>query len=441
MAAIAPAGFRPGWGPSRVGVEVAVSIPRSARLFTSLLALAACRQDDPGPLGPLDDLVGEVTSDGLVLRGADDTAFAGVSLEVPAGALPTGTAVTVSAVFDGTRLPAGAERVGAQFAVGLGGEVPSADLDLTLPVDAGLVDRFAQGEGDVKVWAREGAGWALVEPDATAPGRVTIPIGGDAVAAAGVKTVVRDASCGDGGGCAGTAADVFDPRACGDAGLCGEVRATGIETDGWALAVDAAGQNVVAVRPAVQAGSIMVIAVALDTGVVTEGPALGVSTADRLNPVSEGTSNTIVVGTGFGGNVSFSLEDHVANAETVHLYAVGAIRAADGAVRRLGVDGRTLFVDDGGRGEARIELEGEGRPSVVVPLDRPGQFAFGDGLVRIVDLDGKELERLAPPPGQEIPAFAPLAAQGDAVAVVTAPGRDPATARREAAGPGEEVPT
>jgi hypothetical protein len=285
MAAIAPAGFRPGWGPSRVGVEVAVSIPRSARLFTSLLALAACRQDDPGPLGPLDDLVGEVTSDGLVLRGADDTAFAGVSLEVPAGALPTGTAVTVSAVFDGTRLPAGAERVGAQFAVGLGGEVPSADLDLTLPVDAGLVDRFAQGEGDVKVWAREGRGL-------------------------GARRAGRDGSgAGDdpdrrrrGGGRGGQdgrprrelrgrrrlrgarAADVFDPRACGDAGLCGEVRATGIETDGWALAVDAAGQNVVAVRPAVQAGSIMVIAVALDTGVVTEGPALGVSTAGSAEP-------------------------------------------------------------------------------------------------------------------------------------------------------------
>jgi hypothetical protein len=165
--------------------------------------MAACSsssEDPPAtatPEAPAEgaaELKSTVGPEGGVLEGAPESEFAGVKLEIPAGALAAPTEIVIRATLDPTPLPSLAERVGAQFSVE-GATSLSSPATLTLPVDAATVSRFEQADSDVKVWVRAGESWKLVEATKAARGTVSIAFDAFSTAAAGVKVTARPALC------------------------------------------------------------------------------------------------------------------------------------------------------------------------------------------------------------------------------------------------------
>lgn len=178
---------------------------RSAVLFALSLSLGGAvlvgcsGSDDPEAAAPTEtatdaaELKATIGPEGGTLEGAPDTMFAGVKLVIPAGALAAASPVIIRPTLDPVPLPELAERVGAQFSIE--GPALASPASLTLPVDAGSVRRFEKGDADVKVWARTGEGWQLVEATATALGSVTIPLATFTTAAAGVKILAGGTFC------------------------------------------------------------------------------------------------------------------------------------------------------------------------------------------------------------------------------------------------------
>jgi hypothetical protein len=166
------------------------------RIAAGLLLLASCATDVQAP----DELSALVGPEGGVLEGLPETAFEGVRLEIPAGALAAPTDVRIRVVSDDTPLPERAERVGTQFAFEPAIEL-AAPARLSLPVFSDQVQRLGQGAGDVKVWVRDSDAWALHEAAATAEDSVTIELASLTTAAAGVLVLGRSISCPPGSTC------------------------------------------------------------------------------------------------------------------------------------------------------------------------------------------------------------------------------------------------
>jgi len=172
-------------------------------VVSSALTLGACGADSDDPAAtpaPGEEQAVEATLSAKVgpgggkLTGAEGTPFAGLVVDIPAGALAAETTITVRETSDPTPLPSLAERVGPQFILEGSGSL-AAPLSLTLPLDAGSVARFDKQVEDIKVWVRAGDGWTLTEPTAATASSVTIPLQAFTAAAAGVKVIARPFSC------------------------------------------------------------------------------------------------------------------------------------------------------------------------------------------------------------------------------------------------------
>ncbi len=173
------------------------------RLFGLLAALnvSACG-DETATHDTITQVSQTIGPAGGVLIGPDDSALAGVRLEFPPAALAAEVSVTIAVFGDPTLLPPKARGVGISFRVGTGelggGDLPlTTPASLTLPVLTEAVASYGKLAEDVKVWVRDGDGWKLVPPTATASGSVTIPIDGTTLAAAGVQITPQDPSCTD----------------------------------------------------------------------------------------------------------------------------------------------------------------------------------------------------------------------------------------------------
>src|SRR5205085_5433451 len=75
-----------------------------------------------------------VPPEGGVVVGPTGSEFEGVLVNLPAGALPSGTVFTISPGTEGDPLPDFAERVGAQFTFGPKDPPLAEPVELTLPV-------------------------------------------------------------------------------------------------------------------------------------------------------------------------------------------------------------------------------------------------------------------------------------------------------------------
>lgn len=173
-------------------------------LCLGLPLLAGCSSDatasapDPETEGlapEIGELRAKVGAAGGELVGAPNSAFAGVRLVVPAGALASETEIVIRASVDPVPLALTAERVGPQFSVEPAGLALAVPAKLTVPFDAELRAQWAQQDSDCKVWLRDGAGWTSAEQTASSPEGVTVELRSLTVAAAGVLVKPLQLSC------------------------------------------------------------------------------------------------------------------------------------------------------------------------------------------------------------------------------------------------------
>jgi len=136
------------------------------------------------------ELQGTIGAEGGELVGASGTAFAGVHLVVPPGALSTSTPITIRAAGDSTPLPVTAVRCGPMFAIEPAGLALATPATLTLPFDDTVVSDQNRFDDEVKVWVKNGENgnsWGQRLQTDDSPGLVTIDLDALQTVAAGVN--------------------------------------------------------------------------------------------------------------------------------------------------------------------------------------------------------------------------------------------------------------
>jgi hypothetical protein len=179
-------------------------VPANHRRFAyaviaSLVVLAACSGDGEDDYRFADSELAATVTEGVlsavippeggVVVGPADTEFEGVRVDLPPGALPSGTIFTISPGTEGAPLPDFAERVGAQFTFGPADAPLAEPVEVTLPVRPETLVPLASGADDVKVWVRAGDTWRLQDAAASSESSVTLALDALSTAAAGVKIV------------------------------------------------------------------------------------------------------------------------------------------------------------------------------------------------------------------------------------------------------------
>jgi hypothetical protein len=130
--------------------------------------------------------------EGGELVGASGTAFEGVRLQVPAGALAAPTALSIVPSDHGTPLPVTAVRCGPMFSLQPAGLALRVPVSLTLPYDEAIIAEQFRFEDQVKVWVSQSDGWGQRLQTDGGTGRVTIELDSFAVVAAGVNPPRED---------------------------------------------------------------------------------------------------------------------------------------------------------------------------------------------------------------------------------------------------------
>lgn len=164
----------------------------SALACVSAAAISGCGEHsdpvEPPPPDEITSLSATLGAEGGLIEGALGTAFEGLRVEIPAGALDQPTTITVTTTLDETPLPEGAFAVGRQYAFDPPAPLKSPAL-VTLPVFAEAVQGFGQDYTSVKVWLKGPQEWQLVEPSSTTAETTTIEMSTLSTTAAGVKLV------------------------------------------------------------------------------------------------------------------------------------------------------------------------------------------------------------------------------------------------------------
>jgi len=149
------------------------------------LVLSACMPEDH----PGESLRSTIGPQGGVLVGAAGTAFAGVRVEIPPGALGAPTEITLAKVDSATPLPATAVGCGPMFALAPSGLRLAQPASVTLPYDPVVVGDQFRFEDEVKVWVArtDASGWTQrLQTDSTASS-VTIELDTLTTVGAGVN--------------------------------------------------------------------------------------------------------------------------------------------------------------------------------------------------------------------------------------------------------------
>jgi hypothetical protein len=151
----------------------------AAHLATVLLAVAAAcggGYGDGGGAQPVQDMQATIGSSGGELAGAKGTAFEGVRLVVPAGALEGDTVIDIKAASSAATLPAGVASAGRQFELSPAGVQFAVPAQLTLPVDPSQVEANSRSAGDVAVSVRNGDEFAQLQQLNGLDGSVTVEL-------------------------------------------------------------------------------------------------------------------------------------------------------------------------------------------------------------------------------------------------------------------------
>ena len=158
-----------------------------ALALAGMLLAVGCDGSGAGAEPATSSLHGAIGAEGGELVGEPGTAFAGVHLVVPPGALTARTEIDIHAAGDTTPLPVTAVRCGPMFAMEPAGLALATPATLTLPYDDTIVTDQNRFDDEVKVWVKNGAAWGQrLQIDGSA-GHVTIQLDALATVAAGVN--------------------------------------------------------------------------------------------------------------------------------------------------------------------------------------------------------------------------------------------------------------
>lgn len=179
------------------------SLHRGLAVAVLLSIVAAC-DDSAIPEAPLEPGTAEIGPEGGTIEPPMESAWSGVKLVVPAGALKTKTRITFKGATDETNLPELAERVGPYLAFDPPGLDLAVPAELTVPLAHDLLSRFDGTPAGCKVWARKDDAWMRIEQLRATKDSVTIPISKLTTLAAGVifnpinqctKTAIASGAC------------------------------------------------------------------------------------------------------------------------------------------------------------------------------------------------------------------------------------------------------
>lgn len=171
--------------------------------FCSLSILVAC-DDSPIPEAPLEPGTAEIGPEGGTIEPPVESAWHGVKLVVPAGALKSKTRISFKGATDETNLPELAERVGPYLAFDPPGLDLAVPAELTVPLAHDLLANYEGKPEGCKVWARKDDAWTRIEQIRSTKDSVTIPISRLTTLAAGViftptnqctKTAIASGAC------------------------------------------------------------------------------------------------------------------------------------------------------------------------------------------------------------------------------------------------------
>ena len=150
----------------------------------SSVALASC-----GATGAavVTDFPATVGAAGGTLSGPADSDFAGVVLEIPAGALDKSTLISVGGTEDSTPLPSELSNLaGLKVALSPAGLALKKPARLTLPVDLASTADFDQTAADCRVWKMTNGAWKQLQPVSHTDTSVTVEIDSLDLAAPGI---------------------------------------------------------------------------------------------------------------------------------------------------------------------------------------------------------------------------------------------------------------
>jgi hypothetical protein len=153
-----------------------------------VVAAAACMPASNGD----DGLRAVIGSEGGQLIGLPGTAFAGVRLQIPPGALDGPTTISITKPGVTAPLPPAAVRCGPMFALQPAGLLLKVPAPLTLPFDEITVNDNDRFEDEVKVWAAQGSGWTQRLQTDNGAGTVTVELQALTTVAAGVNPPRED---------------------------------------------------------------------------------------------------------------------------------------------------------------------------------------------------------------------------------------------------------
>ena len=149
---------------------------RSAGVLACAAFVAACGGGSGPSSAPDGELRATIGPKGGELVGQTATAFEGVHLVIPAGALAADTEIIVRPTSSTTALPKTAVGCGQGFDIEPAGLKLAAPATLTLPFDESTVTDQNRFDDEVKVWILEGSKWGQQAQTDSAAGRVTIAL-------------------------------------------------------------------------------------------------------------------------------------------------------------------------------------------------------------------------------------------------------------------------
>jgi hypothetical protein len=154
-----------------------------AALAIGTLSLGCASGSGSDDAGGLHAVIGQ---EGGELVGGPGTAFEGVRVTIPAGALATPTDVAVTVAAQTVALPKTAVRCGPMFALEPSGLALAKPAVVTLPYDHNIIAENFRFEDEVRVWKSKDAGWTQVLQTDNSNNTVTVQVQALSIVSAGV---------------------------------------------------------------------------------------------------------------------------------------------------------------------------------------------------------------------------------------------------------------
>lgn len=161
-----------------------------ALLLGSACSVEPMGAEPPATVPAAQSLRGTIGPEGGALVGQAGTPYAGVRLDVPAGALAAATEIEISQARAATPLPATAVQCGPMFELKPAGLALAQPAQLSLPFEEATVTDNYRFDDQVKVWMSKEGGWGQKQQIDSASGTVTIEVQTLTVYAAGVNPPV-----------------------------------------------------------------------------------------------------------------------------------------------------------------------------------------------------------------------------------------------------------